>query len=176
MIPETELPIILSRAVIHPLRSPAIRQLAIDLIEADLDSPELHDIAWDPIIETDEAWRLLIRSLPLIGWRLPSRNEAVQILFHHHSNSIANMGSELIPTFEAMCRDVISPEMSRFDQSHDAGTAHDMEAFVRAYYRYDDFADRSFPASEMQSFLATLRADIEDRLRKHPTPPCLNLT
>ena len=176
MNPETELPIILSRALIHPIRSPEIRQLAIDLIEAELDSPELHDIAWDPVVETDEAWRLLIRSLPLIGWRLPNRDEAVQILLHHHSSSVVHMGSELVPTFEAMCRDVIWPEMSRFERSHDAGTAHDMETLVGDYYCYDDFADRSFPASEMKSFLATLRSDIEDRLRKHPTPPSLKLT
>lgn len=176
MNPETELPIILSRAVIHPLRSPEIRQLAIDLIEAELDSTELHDIAWDPVIETDEAWRLMSRSLPLIGWRLPNRDEAVEILLHHHSSSVVHMGSELVPSFEAMCRDVIWPEMSRFDRSHDAGTAHDMEALVGDYYLYDDFADRSFPAGEMQSFLVTLRSDIEDRLRKHPTPPSLKLT
>ncbi len=176
MIPETALPIILSRAVLHPLRSPAIRQLATDLIEEELDSPELHEIAWDTIIETDEAWSLFIRSLPLIGWRLPSRDEAVQIILHHHASSIVHMGSELVPTFEAMCRDVIWPEMCRFDRSHDAGTAHDMEALVGDYYCYDDFADRSFPESEMHSFLATLRSDIEDRLRKHPTPPSLKLT
>ncbi len=158
------------------MRSPAIRQLATDLIEAGVDAPELHDIAWDPIIETDEAWSLLTRSLPLLGWRLPTRDEAVQILLHHHSSSIVHMGAPLLPTFEAMCHDAISPEMSRFDRSHDAGTAHDMEALVGDYYCYDDFADRSFPASEMQSFLATLRSDIEDRLRNHPTPPSLKLT
>jgi hypothetical protein len=134
------------------------------------------DIAWDPIIETDEAWRLLALSVPLIGWRLPSRDEAVQILLHYHSDSVVRMGSQLIPTFDEMCRDAIWPEMSRFDLSYDAGITHDMEAFIGDYYCYDEFADRDFPESEMLSFLVSLRSDIEDRLRRHPNPPSLKLT
>ncbi|GEP45918.1 hypothetical protein [Brevifollis gellanilyticus] len=175
MIPEMELPIFLSQAVIQPIPASTIRQSAIELIEAGLDASELHEIAWDTVIESDEAWRLFTRALPKMGWRLPTRDEAVQILLHHHASSVVHSGSSLLPSFERMCRDVIEPEMSRLEGSHAAGTLHDMAALAGDYYLYDDLADRGFPLDEMPPFLTRLRSDIEDRLRRHPTPPSLKL-
>src|SRR4051812_16306875 len=125
-----ELPVILARAAINPMRSQELQALAIRLIEAGFETPELHDLAWDSVLNTAEAQALFEAALPKIGWRLPSRREAVSILLHHYCTLIALKQADRLDTFGALCAEAIYSEMYACASSREAGNTHDMNSLV----------------------------------------------
>jgi hypothetical protein len=157
------------------LQAAALQALAIRLIESGYDVPQLHDIAWDSVIDTHSAQTFWDAALPVLGWRQPSRHEAIAILLHHHSSSVVHRGADPMEAFQHMSSEAIYPAMCDEQSSLDAGRIHDMEALVQAFYIYDDLMDRTPSAAERSSFLTSLRRDITDWLIRHPDPPSLHI-
>lgn len=117
------------------------QRVAISLIEQGHDFPALHELAWDPVISHREAAVLFEAVMTALGWRSPSREEAVEILVRHHLTRIVEGRCCPVLGLQLLMNEVYWPEVSKFGSSVHVGDSHDLQGLIGCYWSYDDLFD-----------------------------------
>ena len=175
-------PVLLARSVLEYLPGVLLQRIAITLLERGYDCPELHELAWDPVITTREAIPLLNEAVTALELRLPSQTEAVAILVHHYISEIASGRCSPEEGLNRIMRNSWRPEPLWSTASDPAGDCYDTQEFINAYYRYDNltFDPDSFHYQNNYGDAAFLALDKHVKelaaawLLRHPSPPAID--
>ncbi len=117
------------------------QRVAISLIEQGHDFPALHELAWDPVISHREAAVLFEAAMTTLGWRHPSREEAVEILVRHHLSRIVEGRCSPELGLQHVMEEVYWPEVSKFSSAVHVGDSHDLQHLIGCCWSYDDLHD-----------------------------------
>lgn len=178
-VPESlPVPVILARRVLTSISVRELQGIAISWIESGHDFPELHELAWDPVLSWREADPLFEATAATLGLSMPSREEAAEILVYYHLRRIAQGDCTPEEGLAWMMRDAYWPELSKSFSSAYVGDAVGLEHFIGAYWGYDDLRDSPdvvdydglYGDEAKQAFDVHVRSLAAEWLQRHPAP------
>lgn len=171
-------PVILARRVLTSVSVKELQGIAIIWIEHGHDFPELHELAWAPVLSWIEADLLFEATATTMGLSLPSREEAAEILIYYHLRRIAQGQCMPEEGLAGMMRDAYRPELSDKPSTVHVGDSVGFEHFIGAYWGYDDLRDSPdvvgydglYGAEALQAFDVHVRRLAAEWLLRHPAP------
>ena len=172
----TPLEVILARRELTSVSAGELQRLAISLIEQGHDFPSLHELAWDTVISHREAALLFEAAMKTLGWRHPSRKEAVEILVRHHLSRIVEGSCSPERGLQFLMKEVYWTEVSRFSSSVYVGDSHDLQELIGCYWSYDDLRDSPnvvgynglYGEAALRAFDDQVRQVAAEWLSRHP--------
>lgn len=134
--------VLLARRELTSVSAGEWQRVAISLIEQGHDFPALHELAWDPVLSYREAYPLLEAVMAALGWKSPSKGEAVEILVRYHLSRIVESRCCPVLGLQLLMKEVYWPEVPWVGSSVYVEDIHDLQDLIGCYWRsYDDLCD-----------------------------------